>query len=262
MSAAPHTTSPSPSQTRDDQDHWQIKPLGWRLIFTDRLLWLAVGLSFAAHLVLLAPQYGIRIPQRGDTSLIVSFRAANQPMIRNAPSPAVTDKTERRHKETKTRVIQPVPATSASAPRIAPVTGVKMPSSALSTPAGNAIPAGASGNRRVTLTPGMKDYRYSQYLEDWRRKVERIGAMNYPEEARGKFFGSLVLSVALRPDGSVDRILVTRSSGNPVLDEAAKRIVTFAAPFAPFPPDIRQETDYLDITRTWTFTRGSTLETR
>ena len=59
MSAAPHTTSPSPSQTRDDQDHWQIKPLGWRLIFTDRLLWLAVGLSFAAHLVLLAPQYGV-----------------------------------------------------------------------------------------------------------------------------------------------------------------------------------------------------------
>jgi protein TonB len=108
----------------------------------------------------------------------------------------------------------------------------------------------------------MKDYRYSQYLEDWRRKVERVGAMNYPEEARGKFFGSLVLSVALRPDGSVDRIVIVRSSGNPVLDEAAKRIVTFAAPFAPFPPDIRQETDYLDITRTWNFTRGNALETR
>ena len=120
----------------------------------------------------------------------------------------------------------------------------------------------ASGNRRVTLTPGMKDYRYSQYLDDWRRKVERIGAMNYPEEARGKFFGSLVLSVALRPDGSIDRITLIRSSGNPVLDEAAKRIVTFASPFAPFPPDIRKETDYLDITRTWNFTRGNTLETR
>ena len=49
---------------------------------------------------------------------------------------------------------------------------------------------------------------------------------------------------------------------DPVLDEAAKRIVTFAAPFAPFPPDIRKETDYLDITRTWNFTRGNALETR
>jgi protein TonB len=118
------------------------------------------------------------------------------------------------------------------------------------------------GGRRVTLTPGMKDYRYSQYLEDWRLKVERIGAMNYPEEARGKFFGTLVMSVALRPDGNVDRIIVLRSSGNKMLDDAAKRIVMIAAPFAPFPPEIRKETDYLDITRTWSFTRGNALETR
>lgn len=262
MSEAPHTTSPTSSQAQDDQDHWQIKPLGWRLIFTDRLLWLAVGLSFAAHLVLLSPQYGIRIPQRGDSSLIVSFRAANQPMARSAASQPATDRTEQARRERSTRAIKPVTSSSTAAPRLAPATATKAPAAMPSTQAGSATPAGATGNRRVTLTPGMKDYRYSQYLEDWRRKVERIGAMNYPEEARGKFFGSLVLSVALRPDGSVDRILVTRSSGNPVLDEAAKRIVTFAAPFAPFPPDIRQETDYLDITRTWTFTRGSTLETR
>ena len=124
------------------------------------------------------------------------------------------------------------------------------------------VPLLRKSGRRVTLTPNMKDYRYSQYLSDWRMKVERVGAMNYPEEARGRFFGSLVLSVALRPDGSVDRIIVIRSSGNKVLDDATKRIVMMAAPFAPFPPDIRKETDYLDITRTWTFTRGDTLESR
>jgi protein TonB len=165
-------------------------------------------------------------------------------------------KTERRS-EAQTRVLQPSTAKSSTAlkPIEPPAT---TPPSTATTGKGTT----ASGNRRVTLTPGMKDYRYSQYLEDWRRKVERIGAMNYPEEARGKFFGSLVLSVALRPDGSVDRITVIRSSGNPVLDDAAKRIVTFASPFAPFPPDIRQETDYLDITRTWSFTRGNALETR
>ena len=112
------------------------------------------------------------------------------------------------------------------------------------------------------MNANTNDYRYSQYLEDWRRKVEPIGAMNYPDEARGKFFGSLVMSVALRPDGSIDRIVIIRSSGNKVLDDAARRIVTMAAPFAPFPPDIRKETDYLDITRTWNFTRGDALETR
>ena len=260
MSVAPHITSLRHAPAQNDQEHWPIKSLGWRLIFTDRLLWLAIGLSFVAHLVLLAPQYGIKIPQRGDNSLTVSFRAANQPMAHSASSAAATGKAERRRSETKARVIPSAPSTATSSLRITPRRDTTTSVSASSTSADSLAPA--SGNRRVTLTPGMKDYRYSQYLDDWRRKVERIGAMNYPEEARGKFFGSLVLSVALRPDGSVDRIVVTRSSGNPVLDEAAKRIVTFAAPFAPFPPDIRKETDYLDITRTWTFTRGSTLETR
>lgn len=250
MSVAPlrSVTYPQP----DNPEHWEIKPLGWRSLLTDRLLWLAVGVSLVLHVVLLAPQYGIKLPQRGSHSVTVSFRAANQPMSHAAPKQMATSRADRRIKAAPTPMATPLQR-STSAPPVsapAPMAGVssdKNPS---------------AGNRRVTLTPGMKDYRYSQYLDDWRRKVERIGAMNYPEEARGKFFGSLVLSVALRPDGSIDRISIIRSSGNPVLDEAAKRIVMFAAPFAPFPPDIRQETDYLDITRTWTFTRGNALETR
>lgn len=234
-----------------------MKPLGWRSLFTDRLLWLAVGVSLLAHLVILAPHYGIKLPQRGSNSVTVSFRTANQPMARQAANQTPPFKAERRQPKTPTADLQPAQTQSiAKKPASAPV--AMAPTT--STNASKGTPA--TGNRRVTLTPGMKDYRYSQYLEDWRRKVERVGAMNYPEEARGKFFGSLVLSVALRPDGSVDRIVIVRSSGNPVLDEAAKRIVTFAAPFAPFPPDIRQETDYLDITRTWNFTRGNALETR
>lgn len=259
MSAAP-SSSPS-TQPHDDQEHWEIKPLGWRLFFTDRLLWLALGLSLVAHLVLLAPQYGITLPQRGSNSVTVSFRTAIQTMTRAATEQTASKRATRPTSETKARIIPPTPRNTATplSPSPAPLPAPSaMP--ATSANADNGSPV--NGNRRVTLTPGMKDYRYSQYLDDWRRKVERIGAMNYPEEARGKFFGSLVLSVALRPDGSIDRIVVIRSSGNPVLDEAAKRIVHFAAPFAPFPPDIRKETDYLDITRTWTFTRGNALETR
>lgn len=223
--------------------------MGWRALFSDRLLWLAITLSFFAHLILLAPHYGIKLPKRGDAALLVSFRAASQPMAHSAPAPSQPS-AKAAPKSQKPRLTPAITPNKVSAPSTNPKVAASMSGSP------------ASGNRRVTLTPGMKDYRYSQYLDDWRRKVERIGAMNYPEEARGKFFGSLVLSVALRPDGSIDRITLVRSSGNPVLDEAAKRIVTFASPFAPFPPDIRKETDYLDITRTWNFTRGNTLETR
>ena len=69
------------------------------------------------------------------------------------------------------------------------------------------------------------------------------------------------LSVWIRTDGSVDKIEIERSSGQRVLDDAARRIVHMASPFAPFPPDIQRDTDVLVITRNWTFTRGDQLET-
>ncbi len=248
-----------------DQDSWSPKPLGWRLLFNDRLLWIALGLSFIAHIVILAPRYGIKLPERGDKSLTISFRAASQSISRTKedarqPSDVVASK----RKSARTEVIKPITKNTSSAilPSVSEMTNRPAAQLSSSTPSTPASGGTVGTGRRVTLTTNMKDYRYSQYLSDWRNKVERIGAMNYPEEARGKFFGSLVLSVALRPDGSVDRIIVVRSSGNKVLDEAAKRIVMMGSPFAPFPPDIRKETDYLDITRTWTFTRGDALETR
>ena len=91
-------------------------------------------------------------------------------------------------------------------------------------------------------------------MEAWRAKVERVGNLNYPEEARRrKLAGQLVLDVALNPDGKINQITIRRSSGHKVLDDAAIRIVELAAPYAPFPEEIRAETDVLHITRTWQF---------
>jgi TonB family protein len=264
MSAAPKSIF-APAQPMADQNSWSPKPLGWRLVFNDRLLWIALGLSFIAHIVILAPRYGIKLPERGDKSLTVSFRAASQSITRiNEGGQQPTVITASKRKPARAEVIKPIAKTTSAAilPSVSDIAARSAPQVSTSIPSTPAAGGTVGTGRRVTLTPNMKDYRYSQYLSDWRNKVERIGAMNYPEEARGKFFGSLVLSVALRPDGSVDRIIVVRSSGNKVLDEAAKRIVMMGSPFAPFPPDIRKETDYLDITRTWTFTRGDALETR
>lgn len=108
--------------------------------------------------------------------------------------------------------------------------------------------------RKRFIGARAREYRFAQYVEDWRLKIERIGTLNYPEAARGRLYGSLLLSVTIRADGSVDRIAVNRSSGHAVLDEAAVRIVEMAAPYSPFPPDIRKDTDLIEITRTWTFT--------
>jgi protein TonB len=115
--------------------------------------------------------------------------------------------------------------------------------------------------RKKFIGANAKEYRFAQYEEDWRLKVERVGALNYPAEARGKLYGNLRLTVTIRPDGSVDAVELDRSSGLKVLDEAAFKIVRLAARYAPFPPDIRRDTDLLIITRTWFFGQGDKIWT-
>lgn len=98
------------------------------------------------------------------------------------------------------------------------------------------------------------------YLNSWRRKIESIGNLNYPEEARRKkLYGSLRLMVAIMPDGSLKEVELLESSGHKVLDDAAIRIVRLAAPYAPFPDELRQTTDVLEIIRTWQFRKNSSL---
>ena len=115
--------------------------------------------------------------------------------------------------------------------------------------------------RKKFIGASTSEYRFAQYEEDWRAKVERLGTLNYPAEARGRVYGNLRLTVTIRPDGSVQTVELDRSSGLKVLDAAAFKIVKMAAPFAVFPPDIRRDTDLLVITRTWFFGQGDKIWT-
>jgi protein TonB len=115
--------------------------------------------------------------------------------------------------------------------------------------------------RKQFIGASAAEYRFAQYEEDWRIKVERVGTLNYPAEARGKLYGNLRLTVTIRPDGSIESIELDRSSGLKVLDAAAFKIVRMATPFAVFPPNIRRDTDLLVITRTWFFGQGDKIWT-
>jgi len=111
--------------------------------------------------------------------------------------------------------------------------------------------------KRKFIGARAEEYRFAQYVDGWRQKVERIGNLNYPGEARSrKIYGSLLLTVAIKADGEVEAVEITRSSGHKILDQAAVRIVRLASPFERFPDNIRRDTDILHITRTWTFTRA------
>jgi protein TonB len=115
--------------------------------------------------------------------------------------------------------------------------------------------------RKRFLGANAKEYRFAQYEEEWRAKIEKVGTLNYPAEARGKLYGVLQLTVTIQSDGSVYSIEMNRSSGLKVLDAAAHRIVQLAAPFAAFSADIRKDTDQLVIVRTWIFAQGDKVWT-
>lgn len=115
--------------------------------------------------------------------------------------------------------------------------------------------------RRYTISSASTKEAYDAlYLDNWRKRIEAIGNLNYPPQASAQgIYGVLRVMVAINPDGSVNDIRILRSSGERVLDEAAVNIVRLAAPFDPFPPELRANVDVLEIIRTWQFHRGDTF---
>jgi len=112
--------------------------------------------------------------------------------------------------------------------------------------------------RHRYLSARTRSFRDAVYLDAWQAKIEQIGNLNYPEQAkRRNITGDLILDVALNPDGSLRNVTIRHSSGKKILDDAAIRIVRLAAPFSPFSDAMRKDTDVLHIVRTWRFLDGN-----
>ena len=108
--------------------------------------------------------------------------------------------------------------------------------------------------RRRWISARTREHELAVYMDAWRRRVEHVGNLHFPDEAaRRGLSGRLLLEVAILPDGTVEDIALRRSSGQPILDDAAVRIVRLAAPFARFPDGIAAEVDVLHVERTWIF---------
>ena len=114
--------------------------------------------------------------------------------------------------------------------------------------------------KRKFVGASAAEYKFAGYVEDWRQRIEEVGNTHYPEAARQqKLYGSLLITVAIRLDGTLENIEIARSSGSKILDAAAIHIVELAAPFSAFPLELRNDADVLHITRTWTFTKSDQL---
>ena len=112
---------------------------------------------------------------------------------------------------------------------------------------------------RKFVSASTREYAWAAYLRAWVDRVERVGNLNYPEEARRRHIGGVVvINVGIRRDGSVERADIVQSSGIPILDAAALRIAKLAEPYAPL-PKTEENPDILNVVRTWQFMPGGEL---
>lgn len=120
------------------------------------------------------------------------------------------------------------------------------------------LPDGQDDARTLIATPSTRESGLAEYLDGWRRRVERIGTANYPTELLGNIgAGRPTLEVVIAADGRLDDIVVRRSSGDKALDQAALKILRLAAPFAPLPDTIRKDYDVLRFAYEWDFAGGT-----
>ncbi len=196
--------------------------------------------------------------------------APRQPMIEElATDQASTEETELRSHETPKEESPETGESDQTVPMIDKVSAATLIMNArnsvasLQTELDMSFNAYSQRARHKSISASTREYRYASYMDSWRVKVERIGNLNYPDQARRQqLSGKLILDVALNADGTIHELKILRPSPYPVLDDAALHIVRMAAPFAPFPKDIRQETDILHITRTWVFSSEDGLSSR
>jgi protein TonB len=120
------------------------------------------------------------------------------------------------------------------------------------------LPGGRDDSRTLIATPSTRQSGLAEYLDGWRRRVERIGTANYPTALLGNIdAGRPTLEVVIAADGRLDDIVVRRSSGDKALDQAALKILRLAAPFAPLPSAIRKDYDVLRFAYEWDFAAGA-----
>ena len=186
-------------------------------------------------------------PEKSLNELVVEAPAAEKKLAEVTKKPKKPTQKNTPEQVAKSRPKKPRPSATALLTNSFKI-------AALSAEIKQKLEAKSQRPKRKFISASTQEYRYAAYMEAWRAKVERVGNLNYPEEARKrKLSGSLILDVALNPDGDIRQITVRRSSGHKILDDAAIRIVKLASPFSPFPDGIRKDTDILHITRTWQF---------
>jgi len=190
---------------------------------------------------------------------------APRPMQASAPKPAPPTErellTQQRAKFSVTTQAETPEQPPLPQPTARDVLEKKLEMARLATEIQRESEAYAKRPKKKYISANTKEYAYAAYMSAWVARVERIGNLNYPDDARREqLHGDVLLTVALRKDGTIKSIDIVQSSHHSILDDAATRIVKLAAPFPPIPTE--EGVDELYITRTWQFLPGDILRNK
>ena len=105
--------------------------------------------------------------------------------------------------------------------------------------------------------PSTRAIRYAPYIDQWRQRIEQIGAQHYPRSSGKTLSGKVQATLTIHSNGTLLNITIDRPSDQTVLNHAVLRIAQLSAPYSPFPPDMAKEIDQLVLTRTWHFVNGA-----
>lgn len=108
--------------------------------------------------------------------------------------------------------------------------------------------------KRLTYGVNATGVSYARYVNDWAERIEQLGTEHYPREARGRIYGSLIITVEIDRSGNVVDVIVNRKSKHELLNRAVRKIVQAGAPYQRFTPEMARNGDILQIVRTWSFT--------
>lgn len=193
-------------------------------------------------------------PERGLAPTPIQASAPRPQVDQRQPLLTTTRPSER---QAENRDQTPTPATSLPSSRQLIERSLEM--ARLAAELERQTQAYAKRPKRKFVSASTQEYEFASYMRGWVARVERIGNLNYPDEARRRNLqGQLVMTVAIRRDGSVESIDIVQPSGQPILDEAAMRTVRLAEPFGPL-PETRERVDVLHITRTWQYLPGNVM---
>ena len=108
--------------------------------------------------------------------------------------------------------------------------------------------------REAFITPDTRESRLAPYLDGWKRKIEKVGTINFPSVARRRLAKrNPVVAVVIAADGMLKEAVIQESSGDPEMDQAALTILRKASPFNPFPANLKKDYDQLRFAYEWQF---------